>query len=42
MTNGNAEDAIQSMLEVPIEKPVYLTDAALANLYHISHNVQES
>ena len=40
--NGNAEDAVKSLLEVPIEKPVFLSDAALTNLYNISHNVQES
>ena len=42
MTDGNAEDAVKSLLEVPIEKPVLLSDAALTNLYNISHNVQES
>ena len=40
--NGNGEDAVKSLLEVPIEKPVFLSDAALTNLYNISHNVQES
>ena len=42
-SNGNGgEDAVKSLLEVPIEKPVFLSDAALTNLYNISHNVQES
>ena len=41
-SNGNGEDAVKSLLEVPIEKPVFLSDAALTNLYNICHNVQES
>ena len=33
-------DMVQSLLEAPIEKPVLLSEAALTNLYNISHNVQ--
>ena len=34
-------EAVKSLLEAPIEKPVLLSEAALENLYNISHNVQE-
>ena len=42
MADGNSEDAVKSLLEDPIKKPVYISDAALTNLNNISHNVQES
>ena len=35
-------DGVKSLLEKPIEKPVLLSDAALENLYNISHNIQEN
>ena len=35
-------DGVKSLLEAPIEKPVLLSDAALENLYNISHNIQEN